>query len=66
VAAVVAVGACTSSVHHHHQQQQQQLLLLLLLLLLPGEAIRTYSGHHKAIVCCALNDSAIDGRDPDA
>jgi WD40 repeat protein len=25
-----------------------------------GEAIRTYSGHHKAIVCCALNDSAID------
>jgi hypothetical protein len=30
-----------------------------------GEAIRTYSGHHKAIVCCALNDSAIDGRDGD-
>lgn len=31
-----------------------------------GEAIRTYSGHHKAIVCCALNDSALnDGRDAD-
>lgn len=30
-----------------------------------GEAIRTYSGHHKACVCCALNDSAIDGRDTD-
>lgn len=28
-----------------------------------GEAIRTYSGHHKAVVCCALNDSAIEGRD---
>jgi len=25
-----------------------------------GEAIRTYSGHHKAAVCCALNDSATD------
>jgi G protein beta subunit-like protein len=31
-----------------------------------GEAIRTYSGHHKAITCCALNDSAIDGRDADS
>lgn len=30
-----------------------------------GDAIRTYSGHHKATVCCALNDSAIDGRDVD-
>ena len=28
-----------------------------------GEAIRTYNGHHKAIVCCALNDSAIEGRE---
>ena len=28
-----------------------------------GEAIRMYSGHHKATVCCALNDSAIEGRD---
>lgn len=26
-----------------------------------GEAIRMYTGHHKACVCCALNDSAIDG-----
>jgi G protein beta subunit-like protein len=25
-----------------------------------GEAIRVYSGHHKAAVCCALNDSAAD------
>jgi|TARA_B110000902_G_scaffold256150_1_gene322524 WD40 repeat protein len=25
-----------------------------------GEAIRIYSGHHKAAVCCALNDSAVD------
>ena len=25
-----------------------------------GEAIRVYSGHHKAAVCCALNDSAVD------
>eukprot|EP00898_Chlorokybus_atmophyticus_P001747 jgi/Chlat1/2573/Chrsp175S00149 len=24
-----------------------------------GEAIRVYSGHHKACVCCALNDSAV-------
>jgi hypothetical protein len=31
-----------------------------------GEAIRTYSGHHKAITCCALNDSAIDGREADS
>mmetsp|Transcript_5022 Transcript_5022/g.10878 ORF Transcript_5022/g.10878 Transcript_5022/m.10878 type:complete len:314 (-) Transcript_5022:377-1318(-) len=30
-----------------------------------GDAIRTYSGHNKAAVCCALNDSAIDGRDVD-
>lgn len=28
-----------------------------------GETIRTYSGHAKAAVCCALNDSAIEGRD---
>ena len=28
-----------------------------------GDAIRMYSGHHKAAVCCALNDSAIEGRD---
>lgn len=28
-----------------------------------GEAIRMYTGHHKACVCCALNDSAIDGRE---
>ena len=21
-----------------------------------GEAIRVYSGHHKATICCALND----------
>lgn len=28
-----------------------------------GDAIRTYSGHHKAAVCCALNDSALEGRD---
>lgn len=26
-----------------------------------GDAIRVYSGHHKAVVCCALNDSAIEG-----
>lgn len=26
-----------------------------------GETIRTYTGHSKALVCCALNDSAIDG-----
>ena len=26
-----------------------------------GEAIRLYSGHHKSVSCCALNDSAIDG-----
>ena len=25
-----------------------------------GEAIRIYTGHHKAVVCCALNDSASD------
>ena len=25
-----------------------------------GEAIRVYSGHHKAVVCCALNDSAVE------
>ncbi|CAG9467026.1 unnamed protein product [Pedinophyceae sp. YPF-701] len=25
-----------------------------------GEAIRVYSGHHKACVCCALNDSAVE------
>jgi hypothetical protein len=31
-----------------------------------GEAIRTYGGHQKAAVCCALNDSAIDGRDGDS
>lgn len=31
-----------------------------------GDAIRTYSGHHKATVCCALNDSAIDGREVEA
>jgi G protein beta subunit-like protein len=38
----------------------------LYLLAATGEAIRTYSGHHKAIVCCALNDSALnDGRDAD-
>lgn len=42
------------------------LLACRVLLLLAGEAIRTYSGHHKAIVCCALNDSAIEGRDPDS
>ena len=24
-----------------------------------GDAIRTYNGHHKAVVCCALNDSAV-------
>ena len=30
-----------------------------------GDAIRLYSGHHKALTCCALNDSAIDGRDSD-
>jgi len=30
-----------------------------------GDAIRMYSGHHKAAVCCALNDSAIEGRDAD-
>ncbi len=30
-----------------------------------SEAIRTYRGHHKAVVCCALNDSAIEGRDAD-
>lgn len=24
-----------------------------------GDAIRMYSGHHKAAVCCALNDSAL-------
>jgi target of rapamycin complex subunit LST8 len=28
-----------------------------------GDAIRVYSGHHKAAVCCALNDSAIEGRE---
>ena len=28
-----------------------------------GDAIRMYSGHHKASVCCALNDSAFEGRD---
>jgi WD40 repeat protein len=28
-----------------------------------GESIRTYTGHHRASVCCALNDSAIDGRE---
>ena len=26
-----------------------------------GDAIRVYSGHHNAVVCCALNDSAIVG-----
>ena len=26
-----------------------------------GDAIRVYSGHHKAAVCCSLNDSAIEG-----
>jgi hypothetical protein len=36
---------------------------LLLLCCAAGEAIRTYGGHQKACVCCALNDSAIDGRD---
>ena len=25
-----------------------------------GEAIRVYSGHHKSVVCCALNDSAVE------
>jgi G protein beta subunit-like protein len=25
-----------------------------------GEPIRTYSGHQKALTCCALNDSALD------
>lgn len=30
-----------------------------------GDAIRMYSGHHKAAVCCALNDSAFEGRDGD-
>ena len=25
-----------------------------------GDAIRMYSGHHKAAVCCALNDSALE------
>ncbi len=30
-----------------------------------GETIRTYTGHGKALVCCALNDSAIDGKDID-
>ena len=33
--------------------------------LLTGNAIRMYSGHHKASVCCALNDSAFEGRDAD-
>jgi hypothetical protein len=33
---------------------------------LVGEAIRVYSGHHKAVVCCALNDSAMDGREAEA
>jgi hypothetical protein len=28
-----------------------------------GDAIRIYSGHHKATTTCALNDSAIEGRD---
>ena len=28
-----------------------------------GDAIRVYSGHHKACTTCALNDSAIEGRD---
>lgn len=28
-----------------------------------GDAIRMYSGHHKACVCCALNDSAFEGRE---
>jgi hypothetical protein len=28
-----------------------------------GDAIRVYSGHHKGAVACALNDSALDGRD---
>ena len=28
-----------------------------------GEAIRMYSGHHKAATCCALNDSAFEGRE---
>lgn len=28
-----------------------------------GDAIRIYSGHHKACTTCALNDSAIEGRD---
>ncbi|KAK9810741.1 hypothetical protein WJX73_004286 [Symbiochloris irregularis] len=28
-----------------------------------GETIRLYAGHVKAIVCCALNDSALEGRD---
>lgn len=23
-----------------------------------GEVIQTYQGHHKAVVCCALNDGA--------
>ena len=31
-----------------------------------GEAIRVYHGHHKATVCCALNDSAIEGHDVDS
>jgi G protein beta subunit-like protein len=25
-----------------------------------GESIRLYSGHHKAVVTCALNDSALE------
>ena len=24
----------------------------------PREAIKVYSGHHKAVTCCALNDSS--------
>ena len=40
--------------------------LHVLLHILSGETIRTYTGHHKAVVCCALNDSAIDGRDMDS
>jgi G protein beta subunit-like protein len=26
-----------------------------------GDAIRVYSGHHKAVTACALNDSALEG-----
>ena len=25
-----------------------------------GEAIKQYAGHHKAVVACALNDSAVE------